>query len=364
MHCWNCGASVQVHFSWQFFAWHRAYLYFHERILGSLVGNMELRLPYWDWEHPSHRRLPPAYATPGDAGNPLWNGTRGMDATDELPDEDVGEDVMDGVMTLASFPEFGGTAGGSGVPEGTPHGAVHGDVGGNMGFFSSAARDPVFYAHHSNVDKIWSDWNKQLATHTNPTDPAFLNLTFTFFDENKTWRSIKASQLLDHQTQLRYVYGPSLLWERLPCILSWVVIKTRWATLGHVPIPSLREGLRGIVDNRNARVRMHLEEVVVPVDRSAIYRVYASQQEAEQNAGPESPGYLGTIPVILNDPKNQHPTRRTRRAMFNVTRRLPRLLSREGNIQPFLVERGAREGARQVLPVRARDVYFSHGSAE
>jgi len=103
VHCWNCGASVQVHFSWQFFAWHRAYLYFHERILGSLVGNMELRLPYWDWEHPSHRRLPPAYATPGDAGNPLWNGTRGMDATDELPDEDVGEDVMDGVMTLASL---------------------------------------------------------------------------------------------------------------------------------------------------------------------------------------------------------------------------------------------------------------------
>src|SRR5262245_14680308 len=34
IHCWYCGHGTQVHFSWQFFAWHRAYLYFHERILG------------------------------------------------------------------------------------------------------------------------------------------------------------------------------------------------------------------------------------------------------------------------------------------------------------------------------------------
>src|SRR5436190_2007196 len=50
IHCWNCGGSVQVHGSWQFFAWHRAYLFFHERILGKLVGDMDLRLPSWDWD--------------------------------------------------------------------------------------------------------------------------------------------------------------------------------------------------------------------------------------------------------------------------------------------------------------------------
>ncbi|HEY5908783.1 MAG TPA: tyrosinase family protein, partial [Vicinamibacteria bacterium] len=95
IHCWNCGgvgSGIQVHGSWQFFAWHRAYLYFHERILGKLVGDMEFRLPYWDWDVASHRKLPPAYATPGDATNPLWNSTRFMDANDEVPEEDVGED--------------------------------------------------------------------------------------------------------------------------------------------------------------------------------------------------------------------------------------------------------------------------------
>jgi hypothetical protein len=107
IHCWNCGQGVQVHGSWQFFAWHRAYLYFHERILGKLIGDSDFRLPYWDWDTASHRTLPGAYTNPNDATNPLWNGTRGMSPTDEVPDEDVGTAVMTGVMGLATFPEFG-----------------------------------------------------------------------------------------------------------------------------------------------------------------------------------------------------------------------------------------------------------------
>jgi len=78
--------------------------------------------------------------------NRLWNGTRFMSPTDEVPDEDVGTAVMTGVMALATFPEFGGTASSSGAPEGTPHGAVHVDVGGDKGSFNTAGNDPVFYA--------------------------------------------------------------------------------------------------------------------------------------------------------------------------------------------------------------------------
>ncbi len=54
---------------------------------------MNFRLPYWDWDTPSHRKLPGAYTDPNDNSNPLWNGTRSMDPTDEIPDEDVGEAV-------------------------------------------------------------------------------------------------------------------------------------------------------------------------------------------------------------------------------------------------------------------------------
>lgn len=359
IHCWNCGQSVQVHGSWQFFAWHRAYLYFHERILGHLIGDSDFRLPYWDWDRASHRRLPGAYTTPNEAANPLWNVTRSMSPTDELPDEDVGEDVMQGVMGLGTFPELGGTASFGGSPEGTPHGSVHVDVGGDMGAFNTAGRDPVFYAHHSNVDKIWSDWNKISPTHTNPVEPGFLDLTFTFYDENRNWRSIRAAEMLDHESRLRYTYGPSRLWEILPCLLDWIVVRTNWRVSRVLEFdPRLREQLDRALRSKGF-VRMHLEGLELPLDKSAVYRLYASRQEAEEDRGPESLGYLGSIPVVLNDARNEHPVRRLPNPILNVTRRLPKLLGRSGRVELFLTERATRPGARRILPVRAKDVYFS-----
>lgn len=273
IHCWMCsegGPSLAVHGSWKFFAWHRAYLYFHERILGKLIGDMDFRLPYWDWDVASHRRLPGAYTSPNNATNPLWNGTRVMSPTDELPDEDVGDDVMDAALTAGTFADFGGTASFGGIPEGAPHGSVHVDVGGfsgDMGHFETAGKDPVFYAHHSNVDKMWSDWNKGSATHTNPTDAAFLNLTWNFFDENKVWRSITAAHVLNHENQLRYTYGPSRFIEILPCLLDWIVIRTDWRVSRTLKLaPQARASITRVLENKG-RVRLHLTGVAVPLKK-------------------------------------------------------------------------------------------------
>jgi polyphenol oxidase len=364
VHCWNCSVSINVHGSWQFFAWHRAYLYFHERILGSLINDPEFRLPYWDWETPSHRQLPSAYTNPNDAANPLWNGTRSMSPTDEVPDEDVGEDVMEAAMAPDSFAEFGGTATNSGIPEGAPHGSVHVDVGGDMGAFATAGRDPVFYAHHSNIDKMWSDWNKVDSIHTNPTDQAFLDLTFTFFDSNSVWTSIKASQMLDHEARLRYTYGPSRFAETWPCILRWIPVRTTWQLSRALDLqPAVRQNLTRAVSER-ARVRMHLDGVQLPLQRSAVYRIYMTKEDAQEDKGPDSPGYLGSVPIVLNDQQNRHPVRRPPRVAFSITRRVPRLLERQGRLALHAVERGAGGTAPTPLPVRAVDVYFSIGETE
>ncbi len=368
IHCWMCsegGSSLWVHGSWKFFAWHRAYLYFHERILGKLIGDMDFRLPYWDWDVASHRRLPSAYTSPNNATNPLFNSTRTMSPTDELPDEDVGDDVMEASMTAADFAEFGGTASDSGIPEGAPHGSVHVDVDGDMGAFETAGKDPVFYAHHSNVDKMWSDWNKGSATHTNPTDPAFLNLSWTFFDENKVWRSITAAHVLNHENQLRYIYGPSKFFEILPCLLDWVVVRTDWRLSRSLKLASLaRSSLMKTLDSRG-RVRMHLRALSVPVDKSAVYRIYANPEAAKNDKGPGSDDYLGTVPVVLNDRKNQHIHKRTRNVVINIsTRKLEALARSPGAGQLTLVERGTKEGVRKLIPVVAADVQFSVADVE
>ncbi|MCS6262877.1 MAG: tyrosinase family protein [Nitrospira sp.] len=365
VHCWYCGVGTQVHFTWQFFAWHRAYLYFHERMLGKLIGDMNFRLPYWDWDTPSHRKLPGAYTDPNDNSNPLWNGTRSMDPTEEIPEEDVGEDVMEAALTADTFTEFGGTASGSGIPEGTPHGAVHVDVGGDMGFFDSAGKDPVFYAHHANVDKMWSDWNKASSIHTNPTATAFLNLTWNFYDENKVWRSIKASQVLNHDTQLRYTYGPSKFLEQLPCLLDWFPIKTDWRVSQTLKFAGQTRAKMMKVVEQGGRARLHLNDLAVPTEKSAVYRLYATPEAAKTDEGPGSKGYLGTVPVVLNDRERRHVSKNARNIVVRLsTAKLEALSGSVGPVRLALVERGTKPEARKVIPVRAKDVLLSVAEVE
>jgi hypothetical protein len=38
------------------------------------------------------------------------------------------------------------------------HGRMHGVIGGFMGGLFTSSYDPIFFAHHAHVDKIWKDW--------------------------------------------------------------------------------------------------------------------------------------------------------------------------------------------------------------
>jgi polyphenol oxidase len=363
IHCFNCGQGVQVHGSWQFFAWHRAYLYFHERILGKLIGNANFRLPYWDWDSPSHRRMPTAYTTPSGSGNSLDNSTRVLGVTTPVPNEDVDSTVMNPIYLLSTFTDFGGSASFSGVPEGTPHGAVHVDVGGNMGAFATAAHDPLFYAHHSNVDRVWSLWNKAASTHTNPTDPAFLDLTFTFYDENKVWRSIKASDVLDHERSLRYVYEPYSFWDRFLCLI-WRPIVVDWISAQGILIAPEQKRALGRVASAREPVVIRIEGLQLPRDHSAVYRIYAGADEARRDGGPGSPGYLGNTALVINDADNKHPAQNIKRAVFEITRELPHLLQSQTRIPLYLVERGSKDPSRRLIPVTARSVTLERGEAD
>lgn len=44
--------------------------------------------------------------------------------------------------------------------ENPPHDSLHGWVGGRMGAVTFASYDPVFWAHHANVDRQWASWQR------------------------------------------------------------------------------------------------------------------------------------------------------------------------------------------------------------
>ena len=186
--CDSCTNSpTDIHGSWNFFPWHRAYLYYYERILGSLAGDINhFRMPYWDWENV--RTLPGPYRR--RAAPPTRYGTATAIAewpAGELPVADGTTARINTLNLITDFATFGGSVCFGGAMESNPHGTIHMDVGqagspfhdmGNLGY---AARDPLFFAHHCNIDKLWSGWNDLAGggglppnAYKNPTDAGFL----------------------------------------------------------------------------------------------------------------------------------------------------------------------------------------------
>jgi tyrosinase len=89
-----------------------------------------------------------------------------------------------------------------GVMESRAHDMVHDAVGddtGNMGDPTTAARDPIFWLHHANVDRLWNRWLDENG-HRLPDQKEnmdWYDQQFPFYDENGKQRVVTVSQILE-----------------------------------------------------------------------------------------------------------------------------------------------------------------------
>lgn len=197
-----------------FLVWHRAYLYYFEQILREASGDPALTLPYWDWT--THPKLPPIYRDPiGIVNNSLFDANRVLNNPAlSIPANVVTADLNDALAQIRYFPGFAQDL------DDSPHGAIHvitGGSGGTMSRVPTSARDPIFWAHHSNVDRIWNVWLRLDGGRENPSDPVFLNRKYTFVDTRGEDVTITAGEAIS-SVALGYRYddepdmteGPSL----------------------------------------------------------------------------------------------------------------------------------------------------------
>jgi len=331
--CDQCnGVSMQIHDSWNFFPWHRAYLYYYERILGSLVGNLNgFRLPYWDWEN--HRSMPGSYLTPANTGNSLWDSNRdsGIAGGGSLPPTDGTTSRLTTLYGLTDFATFGGSATSSGACELDPHNVVHGDIGhplspyldmGNLGY---AARDPIFFSHHCNIDKIWANWNAQTGSgptdYKNPTDPAFLNAKWSFYDENQNVVSMTAANVLDYANNLRYTYTPFRfhipIYEIYECrLLCCLPDPDPWAYIQVSPETAVTLLQRS---SANSLITLVLTGVPIPAGVMGVFDVVAVRNERRTQ--------LGTLTVLANNMPNMKHKPVT--LALDIGKAVPDLLAKE-----------------------------------
>ncbi|CAA6667267.1 unnamed protein product [Spirodela intermedia] len=213
VHCAYCDGAydqvgfpdleLQVHNSWLFFPFHRFYLHFHERILGKLIGDDSFALPFWNWDAPAGMTIPQIFTDPSSSlYDPLRDPAHqppevlDMDLGDAAPTPQRQIDLNLSIMYRQM--RRGGSM------ENSPHGPVHvwvGDPrqpnGENMGIFYSAGRDPIFYSHHANVDRMWQVWKKLNPRNVDFTDQDWLDSSFLFYDEDARLVRVKVRDCLD-----------------------------------------------------------------------------------------------------------------------------------------------------------------------
>lgn len=165
-----------------FLPWHRAYLKWLEDHLRD--HDKAVSQCWWDWTSPlSHTEgIPRSYAEEiaDSKPNPLFKSHMSALAPSVpgLPNITLDEDTVrdpdlpgelpnaSAVQALYRIEDFGQFS--TAIEQ--IHDEVHFWCHGSMGRVTTAAYDPLFYAHHCNIDRIWSIWQNMHGNSTMPPD--------------------------------------------------------------------------------------------------------------------------------------------------------------------------------------------------
>ncbi len=165
-------SSAEAHDRDGFPPWHRAYILDLERELQRI--DPSVALPYWRFDRPAPRLFTVDYLGAADPAsgvarfapsNPLrlWS-TDGQPGIVRTPFFDTQTSAAhdangQGVRAEAVITGFRGTFTQLREPfEINPHGSAHVSFAGHIRRIPTAARDPLFFLLHCNVDRLWAKW--------------------------------------------------------------------------------------------------------------------------------------------------------------------------------------------------------------
>jgi len=207
----------------------------------------------------------------------------------------------------------------------------------DMGVLATAAQDPIFFAHHANIDRLWDIWTRiPQVGHSNPADPNWTGMGWSFYDENKNWVTISASQVLEEEKTLGYLYQPPQVkgYTTTPGICGTTTLKKTLARVSPQSSQSLTvaEDEKGITVGAKPHTQsvmlpqehrsqlqlmatgtpqkeyvLHIDGVSLPPNGGTIIRVFVNQPEATAKTQLDAQHFAGYISVVPSGLGHRHP---------------------------------------------------------
>ena len=292
-----------------FWSWHRMYLYWFERIVRKMSEDKDWAVPYWNWGPGSDFKLPTPFRDPA---SDLYTSQR-----DPLINAGTGSLNAAAVSVTSSFSLTNFFSANLSIQN--PHGSVHVEVGGATGWMTSvptAAQDPIFYVHHSNVDRLWDLWLAQGGGRTDPlSNAAWKSKTYEFFDESGTSVKMSACEILRAAEQLHYKYEgepPQVLeyCERRPLFPWWEfeqevlfqlpgppVELNGETTVVQIPLRQIRERAAAVVASPSDVLLLQLEDIEAEQQPGVVWGVWVGLP-AGAAAEAEIPAHVGALSLF------------------------------------------------------------------
>ena len=320
IHGTPAGFNMCEHGSIHFFDWHRAYLFYFEKICQKLTNKPKFGLPYWNWNQN------PDVPTPFlDNASPLF-ATRTR--TTMAGNSAVSTPTLDIIFGDTNFFSF------SSQIEGTPHNTVHGYIDGTLGQYDSPL-DPLFYNHHCMVDYCWYKWNVEMGRQ-NTNDQTWLNRSNGQFVDGNGSPATSTALATILMPLLSYRYESSAIGSAAAQAKAWTAsefkslearlragapirfaitqrarLAERVGTIAQRPVV-LRSQVRpesfaAILESRTAteRVFLAVEHANVPQSRDFSVRVFVNLPEASAQTPTTDPHFAGSF-AFFGNPAAEH----------------------------------------------------------
>lgn len=186
---WNTCQSHAGQNANHFLPWHRMFIYFLEQMVREVAERPDFTLPYWNYtsQDPAMRGVVPLqFRLPNDpVFGSLYRPNRTSLANSGQPIHlNQPGDAMDiaPAMACTYYHTVNSVPGFCRSIDSAIHGRIHVLVGTskNMGAVPYAANDPLFWVHHSNIDRLWVSWMQNGGSM--PISGTWQNNEFVFAD--------------------------------------------------------------------------------------------------------------------------------------------------------------------------------------